>query len=105
VVICVVVLLLRVVSDLKGEVTKSRKEAEAFVKPALLTRLIELNNIRLLKRVRDAFRISVKRNAMHEFDRDLHHQIEQISAGMAPSSGTDEEDVLHQPNDFYEPNY
>src|SRR5579862_2044248 len=90
----VVVLLLRMVTDLRKEVTVAREETSHNPNHAYLEHFIELNNIRLLRRVENAYRRAAEKGGSGRFDLEIRKEINQLKASTTnPSRGNNDEDA------------
>jgi hypothetical protein len=107
--------LVRVVTDLRREVTVAREEVSNTVSPNFLSRFTELNNVRQLKRIRDAFRRAAGKGGSGRFDIEIQKEINQLkqSSGHHPNDAGDidydsdtdsHNDRTHNPPDYPQDN-
>lgn len=95
--------LVRVVTDLRREVTVAREEVSHTVSPNFLARFTELNNIRQLKRIRDAYRRSAIKGGSGRFDLEIQREINQLKQPTSSSSHNGQPDDYESDSDGLAP--
>jgi hypothetical protein len=79
--------LVRYVTDLNKSVATVREEVSHTVSPAFLARFTEINNLRQLKRIRDAYRRAASKGGSGRFDLEIQREIDQLKASAASGQG------------------
>lgn len=87
--------LVRVVTDVRKEVSAVSDETKHTVSPAFLQRFTELNQIKQLERIRNAFRRASAKGGSGRFDLEIQREIDVLKANAGEPD--EDEDQTRQP--------
>lgn len=85
--------LVRLITDQRKEVNVVKEEAMHHVSPAFMSRFTELNNIRQLKRIRDAYRRAASKGGSGRFDLEIDKEIKQLKSSSRNPAAVNPEDA------------